>query len=205
MTSHHLPRRWHQASPRRLARCARSDWCASAISISSVAPTRARTRRCRTGTRSAAARRRVSGSVEVKHVRRQERMAEQPGAGARGRREQQPDAHPAHRTELQMRSSTQRVPPAMYCRMKPIAIVMPATKPPPGRSWPRRSRYSANIAITGNISAHDDGRHSQVVRGGPCARRAHRCCGGGVDALGRRPEAAQQRIDSASRRLRRAR
>ena len=54
--------------------------------------------------------------------------------------------------ETYRRASTQIVPRAMYCRMNATAIVMPATKPPPGRSCPRRSRKTAATPITGNSS-----------------------------------------------------
>ena len=124
---------------------------------------RARTRRDRTGARWRPARRRAAAASTIVEVRGQERIAEQPGATPVAAASSRPSADPAHRQDAQPRPRPSACRPAMYCRMKAIAMAMPAAKPPPGRSWPRRNRKSASTTITGNSQLHDHARDQQVV------------------------------------------
>ena len=84
-------------------RCARIDWCASAVRMRSVAPTTTantpRSKKVALGRCTSP----TSGSVDVRGVGREEGIAERDRAEARDRREQQPDADPARRAQPRAR------------------------------------------------------------------------------------------------------
>src|SRR5690606_25148228 len=129
----------------------RSDWCASATSINVVAPT---TRQNTPRSNSTAV---ASGSFPSNGSSAYWKCEVRNGWPKSSEPRPVPAASSRpiaiQRTgRTRSRASTQRAPRAMYIRISATETVMPAAKPPPGRSCPRRNRCTPNSSTTGNIS-----------------------------------------------------
>jgi hypothetical protein len=84
----------------------------------------------------------------VRRVRRQERIAEGERAGAGRHGGEQPRDDPADRMRIEPRLDPQRARDDVL-REQPDRDDQPATKPPPGRLWPRMNRWIATSTATG--------------------------------------------------------
>ena len=169
------------------ARWLRTDWCASAISISTVAPTtsentpRSKRSALATGTR------RSEGSRHRRSTRsgRDGRTARRPlRCTAASKRPK-----PIQRTgRIRRRASTQIVPRAMYCRMNATAMVTPATNPPPGQVVPAQEQEDGSHADHRKQQPHDQRREPpsrRLIVSPFCdrderrrRRSGRRCCSG---------------------------
>src|SRR5688572_26065147 len=131
-------------------RCARVDWCASAISTRPVAPTTSantpRSKKNALGRWTSP----MKGSVTcaVCEVRKGCAKSQEPAPVAAASSSPAPIQRSGR---MARRASAQRTPPAMYCRITPMVSAIPATKPPPGRLWPRSSRYAASSMVAGKM------------------------------------------------------
>ena len=196
-------------SPRR--RCARRrsrgaqlriDWWASAISISAVAPTTSEKTPRSKKSALAACTLADQRQLDIARMRRQERIAEQPGrrrrsrrrAEARGRSSDRPDAepvfHPARAAGHVLQDEGDRQRDA-------------GGKAAAGQVVAAQEQVERQHDDDREQPLHDHGRHQQVVAdrvaglavGLRLVSVLARCCCGELDALGRRPETAQQRVD----------